>query len=453
MSNDLSRRDFIAAMGGLTLGATQLHSLPLMQSAAQLKDNAKGPVKAIVIGHGSRGGLYSRYSKQIPDLWKIVGVAEPIEYRRDAAIKAYEIPANQAFTTWENVFQKPKFADVCIITTQDDLHYGPAMAALEAGYDLLLEKPIAMTWQECKSILELATRKQAMVCVCHVLRYAPYFVELKRAIQDGSIGDVVSIQHMEPIEHIHMSHSYVRGIWRNTKTALPIILAKSCHDLDLLRWYADKPYTSVSCLGDRSVFRPEQAPKGAPQYCMDGCPAEKQCPYFAPDVYVHKKKWDTGAIITSDRTESGILEALRKGQYGRCVYRCDNDQPDHVTVNFGFKDGVTAAFSMEGMTSYGGRKTRVMGTKGDIVGDARVLRVTDFGSGQERVWDVTKASQDLSGHGGGDIRMVKDFAIAVSKRDPSILATNLAVSVESHLAGFMAEESRLANGALRTIKL
>jgi len=453
MSSDFSRRDFLTAIGGLTLGATQLHSLPLIQSATQFKASAKGPVTAIVIGHGSRGGLYSRYSRQLPDQWKIVGVAEPIEYRRDAAIKAYGIPTNQTFTTWEHVFQKSKFADVCIISTPDDLHYGPAMAALDAGYDLLLEKPIAMTWQECKSILELATRKQAIVCVCHVLRYAPYFVELKRAIQDGSIGDVVSIQHMEPIQHIHMSHSYVRGIWRNTKTALPIILAKSCHDLDLLRWYVNKPYTSVSCLGDRSVFRAEQAPKGAPHYCMDGCPAEKQCPYFAPDVYVHKKKWGTGAIITPDRSESGILEALRKGQYGRCVYRCDNDQPDHVTMNFGFKDGVTAVFSMEGMTSYDGRKTRVMGTKGDIVGDETVLRITDFSSGQERVWDVSKASEDLSGHGGGDIRMVREFASAVSKRDPNMLATNLAVSMESHLAGFMAEESRLANGTLRTIKL
>ena len=448
-----SRRDFLIAMGGLTLGATQLRSFPLVQSSAQSAASLKGPVKAVVIGHGSRGGLYSRFSRELTDQWKIVGVAEPIEYRRDAAATAYEIPASQTFTTWEHVFRKPKFADVCIISTPDDLHYGPAMAALEAGYDLLLEKPIAMTWQECKSILDLATRKQAIVCVCHVLRYAPYFVELKRVIEDGSIGDVVSIQHLEPIHHIHMSHSYVRGIWRNTKTSLPIILAKSCHDLDLLRWYVDKPYTSVSCLGDRSVFRPEQAPKGAPQYCMDGCPAEKQCPYFAPDVYVHKKKWGAGAIITPDRSESGILEALRKGQYGKCVYRNDNNQPDHVTANFGFKDEVTATFSMEAMTSYAGRKTRVMGTKGDVVGDEETLRITNFASGQVRDWDVRQASSDLSGHGGGDIRMVKDFAMAVTKRDSSLLSTNLKESMESHLAGFMAEESRLNKGVLREIKL
>jgi hypothetical protein len=186
---------------------------------------------------------------------------------------------------------------------------------------------------------------------------------------------------------------------------------------------------------------------------MDGCPAEKQCPYFAPDVYVHKKKWDSGAIVTSDRSENGLLEALRKGQYGRCVYRCDNNQPDHVTMNFGFKDKVTATFSMEGMTSYGGRKTRVMGTKGDVVGDDSVLRIANFESGQTREWDVRQANADLTGHGGGDVRMVKEFAAAVAKRDPKLLATNLNDSMESHLAGFLAEESRLANGALREIKM
>ena len=453
MTIDPSRRDFLTAMGGLTLGAAHLHSLPIIQSRPQGLTAINRPTTAVVIGHGSRGGLYSRFSNQLTDFWKIVGVAEPIDYRREAAIQAYQIPTGQTFTTWEHVFQKPKFADVCIISTPDDLHFGPAMAALEAGYDLLLEKPIAMTWQQCKSILELANRKQAIVCVCHVLRYAPYFVELKKVIQDGSIGDVVSIQHMEPISHIHMSHSYVRGIWRNTKTSLPIILAKSCHDLDLLRWYVDKPYTSVSCLGDRSVFRPERAPKGAPLYCMDGCPAAKECPYYAPDVYVHKKKWGSGAIITPDRSENGILEALRKGPYGKCVFRNDNNQPDHQTMNFGFKDGVTATFSMEAMTSYEGRRTRVMGTKGDIVGDERVLQISNFETGQKREWDVRQASGDLSGHGGGDLRMVREFAVAVSKRDPSMLATNLMDSMESHLAGFLAEESRLAGGELKKIKL
>jgi hypothetical protein len=168
---------------------------------------------------------------------------------------------------------------------------------------------------------------------------------------------------------------------------------------------------------------------------------------------VHKKKWGNAAIITPDRSEKGILEALRKGPYGKCVYRNDNDQPDHVTMNLGFKDDITATFSMEAMTSYEGRRTRVMGTKGDIVGDERTLRIADFAAGQTREWDVSKASADLSGHGGGDVRMVRDFATAVAKRDPGLLATNLAVSMESHLAGFMAEESRLAGGVLKEIKM
>lgn len=442
-----TRRDFLTVLGGAALGASTLRAKP-WQAASPSR-----PVTAIVIGHGQRGSLYCGFSRQLPDSWKIVGVAEPIDYRRDAAVTRYGIPSGQAFTTWEQVFRKPKFADVCIISTPDDLHHGPAMAALEAGYDLLLEKPIAMTWAECKEILDLATKKGAMVCVCHVLRYAPYFQELKHVLQQGEVGEVVSVQHLEPIQHIHMSHSYVRGIWRNTKTALPIILAKSCHDLDLLRWYVDKPFSQVSCLGDRALFHKDRAPQGAPEYCMDGCPASGSCPYFAPDVYVHKKRWGTGAIITADRTDKGFLEALRKGPYGRCVYRCDNDQPDHVTMTFGFQGGATAAFSMEGLTSYAGRRTRIMGTRGDVVGDEETLRITDFATGKERVWEVRQANVDLSGHGGGDLRMVADFSKAVSRREPRLLATRLDISMESHLAGFQAEASRKDKGAVKAIRL
>ena len=461
MSLDFDRRSFLAGLGGIGLGSllpsrgveaqttrespATNPSLPAPAGIEYRKPER--PVTCVIIGHGNRGSYYASMARKMPDDWKVAGVAEPIKYRNEAAAKNHAIPDDRRFDTWERVFDDKKFADVCVISTPDDLHYAPAMAALDRGYDLLLEKPIAMSWQQCKEIHAMAKEKKAVVGVCHVLRYAPYFVQMREVIASGMIGEVVSVQHLEPIEQIHMSHSFVRGIWRNTKIALPIILAKSCHDLDLLCWMIDKPCTRVSALGSLTYFRKENAPQGAPKMCLDGCPVEKTCAYYAPRVYVTEKLFGTGHIISEDRSDKAILEALKTSPFGRCVYQTDNDQPDHFVSTMEFAGGATAAFSMEGLTSYGGRRTRIMGTKGDLVGDERTLDIFLFAPRQRIQWDVTKTtSGDLGGHGGGDSRLVRNFTQAVSRRDSSLLSTDLGRSMESHLIGFKAEESRLKKG-------
>lgn len=468
MPHDFDRRTFLAGLGGLAVSGL----LPSAEADAQTKQGTQTrpnqrlpapseldyrkparPVTAVIIGHGNRGRLYGGFSGDMQDDWRVVGVAEPIRYRNDDAAKAYGIPDEHRFDTWERVFDQPKFADVCVISTPDDLHYSPAMAALAQGYDLLLEKPIAMTWQQCKDIHALATRKNAIVGVCHVLRYAPYFVQMHEVVRSGMIGQIVSVQHIEPIEHIHMSHSFVRGIWRNTQIALPIILAKSCHDLDLLCWLIGQPCTRVAALGSLTYFRKENAPPGAPKICLDGCPVEKSCPFYAPKVYITEKLWGTSHIVSEDRSDKAILAALRTSPFGRCVFQTDNDQPDHIVSSLEFAGGTTAAFSMEALTSYGGRRTRLMGTKGDLVGDEQVLDVFLFSERQGIRWDVKRAAQDLAGHGGGDARLVRAFAQAVARRDPSLLSSSLAHSMESHLIGFQAEQSRLTGGQPMTVHL
>lgn len=459
--SDYSRRDILRAAGVMAgaslipkglLASNQDHQDLPMPQGYEYKKPAR-PLTGIVIGYGGRGGLYGHFSTQMPDDLKIIGVAEPIEYRRKGAIDRHGITPGNTFTTWEHVFDRPKFADVVLICTPDNLHYEPVMAALEMGYDVLLEKPVAQTWEQCKAILDLANAKGRTVAICHVLRYAPYYVQLKNVIDTGMIGDVVSIQHMEPIQHMHMAHSYVRGPWRRRDESNPILLAKSCHDLDILRWWVGKPCERVSSFGSRSVFRPENAPEGAPKHCMDGCPVEETCPYHAANVYVHKKQWSTHHIVTPDRSEQGILKELRKGQYGQCVYHADNDVCDHQVVNMEFQGGITAAFSLEAMTQYAGRRTRVMGTRGDIVGDEHILEIHQFWGGKTIRWDVNQAAKDLGGHGGGDIRLLRDFTQAVSRQDQSLLTSNLAASMESHQMGFQADVSRQYGGRAMPVRM
>src|SRR5688572_5377710 len=286
----MNRRNLLKQLS-LSVGATVLGSNAMAHLANDaieyevpmnpLHKRIDKPVTAITLGAGSRGNVYGNFAEKFPNLLDIVGVAEPITIRNERYATKHKIADTNRFNTWERVFERPKFADAIIITTPDALHYAPCMKALEMGYDILLEKPIAPTEKECRSILALAKKTGRIVAVCHVLRYAPYFVKMKELIAQGTVGEVISIKHLEPIEHLHMAHSYVRGNWHNSKETTPIILAKSCHDLDIIKWMLGKDSKKIQAFGNLKWFKKENAPAGSMERCTDGCAIEYKCPYSA----------------------------------------------------------------------------------------------------------------------------------------------------------------------------
>lgn len=485
-------------------------------SRAEARNNFRPerPVTAITLGAGNRGNVYGGYAEYYPSHLDIVGVAEPVDIRNQRYMAKHNIDPANSFTTWEHVFDRPKFADAVIISTPDLLHYGPAITALKQGYDILLEKPISPSLEECEEIRDLAAETGRIVAVCHVLRYTPYFLELKRMIDAGAVGDLVSIQHLEPIQYEHMAHSFVRGNWHDSKTSTPIILAKSCHDMDILHWMVGQPCERISAFGDLSWFRSENAPAGSTARCVDGCTVERECPYSAIKIYLEKEGWsyvfdlpedkeretvdkvlgenpeiaNKLAIIIEQSTSSeehlaaiaadpelisqlarafgpqwqqrlmdyassGNAERLAEKKrllattnYGRCVYRMENDQPDHYVTNIEFAGGVTANFSMEAFTAYHGRRTRIMGSMGDIVGDMKRMEHTDFRTGEKTRWDSPKST---SGHSGGDFGLAFDWIRAVSSGDRNLLTSTIDDSIESHVMSFKAEKSRI-KGKLET---
>lgn len=450
MHSSWNRREMLKALGVATAGATFTHSAlaslmnrPVEVVPDPLFRSPDRPVTAIVAGAGARGNTYAPYSLQYPSELKIVGVAEPIPFRRERFVKKYKIEPRYVFNTWEDIFKVPKFADAVIITTPDALHYGPAMAGLEMGYDLLLEKAIAQSWSQCTDILHLAQSRNRIVAICHELRYAPFFKKIKDLIDAGAIGRLMSIQWMEPVEHIHMSHSFVRGNWRNTAESNPMLLSKCCHDLDLLSWYVGRPCTKVGSFGSLTWFKKENAPAGSTARCTDGCAVETKCPYSALKIYNAKGGWN----FVLDLPEAGVTDAmirekLTKSPYGRCVYRCDNDVVDHQVVELEFAGDVTATLNMEGHTSYGGRRVRIMGSEGDLVGDENDLFISNFKTGETARWNVKENADLSSGHGGGDYALLAAFIQSVSRHNPDLLSTTIASAMESHLIGFKAEEAR-----------
>ena len=461
----MDRLEFLKRLGVLTVGASLMGSgvsamaaeaeeIPEIAADKKIKtkmpDMDAGlakPVTVMIIGAGSRGRTYARYAEKFPQSMKVVGVADLNPNRRKAMAKKHNIPAENQFGHFNEALSKAKLADAVVIATPDNLHYEPCMKALELGYDVLLEKPVAPTEKECRAILKQAHKYNRIVAVCHVLRYAPYFVALKEVLASGAIGDIVSVQHMEPIQYAHMAHSYVRGNWPLADKTTPIILAKSCHDLDIMRWLIDKPCESIAAEGSLYLFRPENAPKGATERCTDGCPHEAECPYSAIDIYERRKR-HLGVFDLPRKDPALIREKLKTTNYGRCVFRCNNDQCDHYVAILKFKDGVTASFTMDAFTPWGGRRTRIMGTKGFIEGDMTTFTFYDFRTGHKSVWDqkVSEVAEYKgSGHGGGDHLLVRDFVRAVSAQDEKLLSSTIDVSIESHVMGFMAEKSRKSN--------
>lgn len=422
------------------------------------------PVTLAVIGVGNRGGdVYAGWCLKHPDRARVVAVADPRVDLRNEVGDRHGIPAGRRYASWEELLNQPRLADGVIIATPDQMHVKPALRAMELGYDILLEKPIAPTKDELLQVAQAAERLRARggsVTVAHVLRYTPFFSTLKRLLDQGRIGQVVSIQYTENIGYWHFAHSYVRGNWRRADESSPMILAKSCHDLDIMRWLAGAPCRRTSSFGELRHFRRENMPEGAPERCIDGCPVGDTCPFNAVTFYVDGLAETHGwpvSVIAEDTGREGRLRALREGPYGRCVYRCDNDVVDQQVALFEFENGVTAAFAVTGFTEENTRTLKLMGTRGEIRGhlEKGELEVRTFGRPGLRGGAVRSGEPYQiirvpagPGHAGGDDGLMRAFVDRIRRRkagqDPGDALTSLQESLDSHLMAFAAEEARRA---------
>jgi len=404
-------------------------------------------VTCAILGAGNRGRSYESYLFEYKDNIKIVAVADINAYRLNTMADRHNIPAERRFSDYHELLNAGKIADCVFICLPDKLHYDAAMKAIDLKYDVLLEKPMAQTEKECKDLLAKSHEKNVIIGTCHVLRYTPFFLAVKEAIKKKIIGDLVRIDLTENVERIHFSSSYVRGNWHNSVETTPIILSKSCHDLDIIRWLVDKPCLDATAHGSLRYFRKENEPEGATARCTDGCPHENNCPFSAVDIYCRKRMW-LNVFDIKKGTDEEIIDLLKNSNYGRCVFHMDNDQPDYYVSSFNFEGGITATFTMEAMTPYGGRGIRVIGSKGFIEGnsDSQRFKFYDFKTGETQQWSLNGLDISRSGHGGGDWGIARDFIEAVAYQSSSKLSTTIDVSMESHIMGFKCEKSRL-NGS------
>jgi predicted dehydrogenase len=399
----------------------------------------------VLVGAGNRGrGIFGQYALNNPHRAKFVGVVEPDADRRAEFAKAHAIPAAMQFTSVSDLFAKhpEKVADALIIATIENVRAEPIRLGMAAGYAVLCEKPLGLSASETVAVTDAAKEHGGLFMVCHQMRYTPLYRTLKRLVASGDYGRVVNIEHTENLDFEHMAHSYVRGFFNNDALT-PMILAKSCHDMDLLLYLTEKNPVRLASFGSLFHFKPENAPEGAPDFCLDGCPAANSCPYDVRRAYFRP---DTDAAYLRQmgviRDGNHLLELLKTSRFGRCVYRCDNNVVDHQVCVIEFDGGVTASFTMAGHNGIERRRTRIQLTDAEIELDSsrKTIEIRRFSTGEHEI--LTPPSGGGT-HGGGDRLIMENFVDAIMTGRAEFNLTSVAESLDSHLMAFAAEASRL----------
>ena len=407
------------------------------------------PVTAVVVGAGGRGTNYALFAHEHPERLRILGVAEPKDYNRQNLADSHAIPPENVFSGWQELAARPRLADAAIIATQDAMHVEPAIAFARLGYAILLEKPMAPNLADCRRIVQAVKENHNLFAVCHVMRYTAYTQKLKALVASGLIGEVVSMQHLEPVGYWHQAHSFVRGNWRNSHESSPMLLSKSCHDLDWMRYIIGEPCQSVSSFGTLKHFKKSEKPTqaGEATRCRH-CAYEPHCPYSAIKIYLGRLAQDDSGwpvdVLTPAPTQESVTSALENGPYGRCVYECDNDVVDNQVVAMQFAGGRTAVFTMTAFNQAANRKTRIFGTRGELYGDGETIQHFDFLTDRTTLYDTQSSDGSiLGGHGGGDYGLMDAFVTAVAGNDPSGILSGPDESLETHQMVFASEQARL----------
>jgi len=412
-------------------------------------------LKLAGIGCGGRTITYFSLAAEMPLQYEVTAGADPVSGRLDLAARVSGNPGFRKFSSDVEILGQPKLADIMIIGTQDAYHFAPAKAAMEKGYDLLLEKPISQTLGEVLELERIAKKLGRRVLVCHVLRYTPFYRKVKELVESGAVGRIMTLNAVEGVGDWHQCHSFVRGHWSVTEKSTPMIVAKCCHDMDIISWIMDSSCGSVASSGELSYFISKNAPQGAPLRCTDGCPVGNTCPYNAP-LYRNKHRVWLGYLFDAERKSAGkggatddeIIEWLKTSPWGRCAWRCDNTAVDHQVVEMRFANDATATFTMTAFSQ--GRDIEIYGTHGILRGGEFVKRTTGSDiivlnqhTNNETAYKVNAEVGGYSGHGGGDPGLVLDLYEEMTGKKPEEMRSSIHKSVESHVMGFGAEEARL----------
>ena len=417
------------------------------------------PVKVIIVGNGERASCYCKYALYSPENLQVTAIVDPDKNKLKEGAKLYGVPERHCFESVEKFLEKREEyaieADGVINATMDEYHYRTAIPLLKAGYHMLLEKPVVNNMEQLLDIERTAEENGCLLMVCHVLRYTPFYRGIKEVIERGEIGEIVHIETSENVGIAHASNSYIRGKWNSKeKCGSSMLLAKCCHDLDLLCWLNNKASpVKVASFGGRNFMLPEKAPDGAGTRCLVDCPHVNDCRYSAKSIYVDNDRfpwysWQCLGKPYEEATREEKTQSLKTfNPHGECAFKVQSDLVDHQAVILQFSDGSTATHSMIQGSVRPCRTIRVTGTEGEIEGMIETcvfhVRKYDFANADytERSVDVRKDIPENDHHAGGDEGIIRDFIRMIRKERPSVSCTKIQDSIYGHLCVYKADKS------------
>lgn len=419
-------------------------------------------IRLAVLGCGNRGQAYADYTFSHPEELEIVSVIDTEKFALSFAMERYGVKEYMAFSNVDEFLKANVSVDMVVIATQDASHYELCMKVLNAGYNVLLEKPITANPTELLNIEKLAKEKGLIVLVCHVLRYAPIYKKVKEIIHSGEIGEIVSIEANEHVGVAHYLESFIKGPWRSEKECgSTLLLAKCCHDLDLICWLNNQTTPKrISSFGSRSRYITAKRPKDATEFCYQ-CPRKDTCQVSAIKVHLELEPFpfQTYAelvkklgVEAENISKEEKLEYLKNSDMGRCAY-LDRDLVDRQTVSIEFENGSVANFALIGGSPRADRYFHIIGTDGEIEGklEQNKFEVRKINSNpgkfelEVRKYDCSSdivVSDKYGGHGGGDYALVYDLVRYLNGSNESLSITTIDDSINGHFCVYAADDSR-----------
>jgi len=392
-----------------------------------MRENSEN-LRLAIIGFGNRGQKYMAWVLEHRQLASVAAVVDSDDFRRSQAAGLCAAPV---FETSEDLFRSDVAFDAVIIATPDKTHFAIATRAMSLGKHVLVEKPMAVSKEECLRLVESSSKNGVILSVCHILRFHPYCLELKRVLENPQLGMLMSVHHTVNVGIDRAVHTFVRGLWGREEDTAPVFLSKCSHDVDFLLWMCGSRVKKQSSYGSLSLFKEQNAPQGSTDRCCN-CPVEKNCQFSAVDLYKRRGEWTTAfEILPGETLADSVDRELAEGVHGRCAYRCNNDVADHQTLLMELENGAVVSLLMNFLTKEDGRDTYFSFSGGEVWADGRSIKTRIFATGQETVLDCS----DLVGkplHCGADYAVVQNFVDAIRGKECQ-RGTFASQAVESHI--------------------
>jgi predicted dehydrogenase len=434
----MNRRDFMKTVSAAGLGLAAVNPLAAAQAGARRR--------YAIVGTGSRHEMYrDAITRQYKDYAELAGLCDlnagRVELSRMRAAEAGVHAPGYTAANFERMIHETR-PETVIVTTVDGTHDEYIVRALEAGCDVVTEKPMTTTAEKCRRILDTRRRSGGRIRVTFNYRYSPARTQVKDLLMSGVIGVVLSVDFHWLLNTVHGADYFRR--WHSQKrNSGGLMLHKATHHFDLINWWLSAVPQTVTAMGKREFYTPEMARRLGLKETHERCHTctEKDRCGFLMDLAANPS---LKALYLDQEKYDGYFR-------DRCVFRSDIDIEDTMNVLVQYDTGATLCYSVNAFNSWEGYQVAFNGTKGRLEHSiVEQIYVSGTGGIQGGIAEggVTTRIIPLRGaarlqepwtgegsHGGGDSVMLDEIFLPAPPQDKYMRASDERAGACSILIG------------------